>query len=97
VSSQVEHGNATAGTVRAELLSILEADLAIEPTRVGVDADLKAELGFDSLAFAIGIVAIEERLGLRLTEEQLLGCATFGDLEWLVVHCMEERAAGRNP
>lgn len=97
MSSQVEHGNATAGTVRAELLSILEADLAIEPTRVGVDADLKAELGFDSLAFAIGIVAIEERLGLRLTEEQLLGCATFGDLERLVVHCMEERAAGGNP
>lgn len=31
--------------------------------------------------FAVGMVAIEDRLGVALAEEDLLGCDTVGDLE----------------
>ena len=33
------------------------------------------------MAFAVGMVAIEDRLGVALSEEELLTCDTVGDLE----------------
>ncbi len=36
------------------------------------------------MAFAIGVVAIEERLGVKLTERELFESKTVGDLEDLV-------------
>ncbi|GAB4990094.1 hypothetical protein MAHJHV60_45620 [Mycobacterium avium subsp. hominissuis] len=33
------------------------------------------------MAFAVGMVAIGERLGVTLTEEELLSCETVGDLQ----------------
>jgi acyl carrier protein len=33
------------------------------------------------VAFAVGMVAIEDRLGVALTEEDLLSCDTVGELE----------------
>jgi acyl carrier protein len=37
------------------------------------------------VAFAVGMVAIEDRLGVALSEEDLLSCETVGDLEAVIL------------
>ncbi len=68
----------------ATLLEILDFDLAMDPARVQADSTLIGDLGFDSVAFAISVVAIEERFDLRLSEEKLFACQTFGDVVQLI-------------
>ncbi len=68
-------------TVTTVLQSILRDDLSVDMTRVTPAARLVDDVGMDSVAFAVGMVAIEERLGVALSEEELLTCDTVGDLE----------------
>ncbi|BBX23215.1 acyl carrier protein [Mycolicibacter terrae] len=68
-------------TVSAALREILRDDLNVDLTRVTPQARLVDDVGLDSVAFAIGMVAIEDRLGVALSEEDLLSCDTVGDLE----------------
>lgn len=63
------------------LQSILRDDLNVDMARVTPDARLVDDVGLDSVAFAVGMVAIEERLGVALSEEELLTCDTVGDLD----------------
>lgn len=72
---------ASSSTVTPELLSILRDDLNVDPSRVTPDARLVDDVGLDSVAFAVSMVAIEERLGVSLSEEELLNCDTVGDLQ----------------
>lgn len=71
--------------VNPELLAILRDDLSIDVSRVTRDSRLIDDLGMDSVAFAVGMVAIEDRLDAALTEEDLLSCETVGQLEAAVV------------
>ena len=71
----------TASVVSAALESILREDLQVDVDRVTRDSRLIDDVGLDSVAFAVGMVAIEEKLGVVLTEEDLLTCDTVGDLE----------------
>lgn len=71
--------------VKPELLAILRDDLNIDVGRVTRDSRLVDDVGMDSVAFAVGMVAIEDRLGAALSEEDLLGCETLGDLEAAVL------------
>ena len=68
-------------TVSTVLHSILRDDLRADMTRVTPDARLVDDAGLDSVAFAVGMVAIEERLGVALSEEELITCDTVGELE----------------
>jgi acyl carrier protein len=68
-------------TVTTVLQSILRDDLSVDMTRVTPEARLVDDVGMDSVAFAVGMVAIEERLGVVLSEEELFTCDTVGDLE----------------
>ena len=82
----------------ATLLEILDSDLAMDPARVQMDSTLIGDLGFDSVAFAISVVAIEERLDLRISGEKLFACKTFGDVVQLIddskgVSLSEDRAS----
>lgn len=72
-------------SVNPELLAILRDDLNIDISRVTRDSRLVDDVGMDSVAFAVGIVAIEDRLGTALSEEDLLGCETLGELETVVL------------
>ena len=45
------------------------------------DSRLVDDVGLDSVAFAVGMVAIEDKLGVVVSEQELLGCDTVGDLE----------------
>ena len=49
-----------------------------------IAAGLEVSVGNAGLltsAFAVGMVAIEDKLGVALSEEDLLSCDTVGDLE----------------
>ncbi len=67
--------------VGVALREILRDDLNVDLNRVTPESRLVDDVGLDSVAFAIGMVAIEDRLGVALTEEDLLTCDTVRDLE----------------
>ena len=73
----------TAGSVAvsAALEEILRDDLNVDVSRVNRDSHLIDDVGLDSVAFAVGMVAIEDKLGVALSEEDLLSFNTVGDLE----------------
>ena len=68
-------------TVRSTLESILRDDLKITASEITSDSHLVNDLGVSSVAFAIGMVAVEDKFGVRLSDAELLNCNTFGDLE----------------
>lgn len=69
--------------VSAALEEILRDDLNIniDASRITRDSKLIDDVGLDSVAFAVGTVAIEDKLGVALSEQELLSCETVGDLE----------------
>jgi acyl carrier protein len=67
--------------VSAALTEILRDDLNIDVSRVTRESRLVDDVGLDSVAFAVGMVAIEDKLGVAVSEQELLGCDTVGDLE----------------
>jgi acyl carrier protein len=68
-------------SVSAALIEILRDDLNIDVSRVTQESRLVDEVGLDSVAFAVGMVAIEDKLGVAVSEQELLSCDTVGDLE----------------
>ncbi len=71
----------TAEAVSAALSEILRDDMNVDIRRVTRESRLIDDVGLDSVAFAVGMVAIEDKLGVALSEEDLLSCDTVGDLE----------------
>jgi acyl carrier protein len=71
----------TPEAVSAALTEILRDDLNVDVRRLTRDSHLIDDVGLDSVAFAVGMVAIEDRLGVALSEEDLLSSETVGDLE----------------
>ena len=68
-------------SVSDALKEILRDDLNIDIGRVTRGSRLVDDVGLDSVAFAVGMVAIEDKLGVVLNEQELLTCDTVGDLE----------------
>lgn len=71
--------------VSAALTEILRDDLNVDVTRVTRESRLVDDVGLDSVAFAVGMVAIEDKLGVALSEEDLLTADTVGDLEQAIL------------
>jgi acyl carrier protein len=71
----------TPEAVSVALTEILRDDMNVDVKRVTRDSRLIDDVGLDSVAFAVGMVAIEDKLGIALSEEDLLSCDTVGDLE----------------
>lgn len=71
--------------VSAALTEILRDDLNVDVTRVTRESRLVDDVGLDSVAFAVGMVAIEDKLGVALDEEDLLTADTVGDLEQAIL------------
>lgn len=70
--------------IERELTEILTEDLDLPAEELAGSSRLVEDLGVDSVALAIGVVAIEERLGVRLSERELLEASTVDDLLALV-------------
>ncbi|MDT5341965.1 MAG: acyl carrier protein [Mycobacterium sp.] len=71
-------------SVSAALTEILRDDLNVDIGRVTRESRLVDDVGLDSVAFAVGMVAIEDKLGVAVSEQELLGCDTVGDLEQVI-------------
>jgi acyl carrier protein len=71
--------------VSTALAEILRDDMNVDIRRITPDSRLIDDVGLDSVAFAVGMVAIEDRLGVALSEEDLLNCETVGDLELAIL------------
>ena len=71
-------------SVSAALIEILRNDLNVDISRVTPESRLVDDVGLDSVAFAVGMVAIEDKLGVVVSEQELLGCDTVGDLEGVI-------------
>ncbi|WIM89386.1 acyl carrier protein [Candidatus Mycobacterium wuenschmannii] len=67
--------------VADELVAVLRDDLDLRCESVSAGTRLVDDLGMDSVAFAVGLVSIEERFGVQLDEQDLLACSTVGDLQ----------------
>jgi acyl carrier protein len=63
-----------------ELLDIVRNDLAVDLPVIDGSSRLIADLGLDSVAFAVALVAIDERMGVRLSERELIECVTVADV-----------------
>jgi acyl carrier protein len=71
-------------SVSDALEEILRDDLNVDISRVTSDSRLVDDVGLDSVAFAVGMVAIEDKLGVVISEQELLTCDTVGDLEKVI-------------
>ncbi|MDQ2638658.1 MAG: acyl carrier protein [Actinomycetota bacterium] len=85
----------TPEAVNAALTEILRDDMNVDISRITPESRLIDDVGLDSVAFAVGMVAIEDRLGVALEEEDLLSCNTVGDLEAVIL--AKAPAAQTNP
>jgi acyl carrier protein len=77
--------SSTPTAITAALQDILRDDLNVDVSRVTPDSRLIDDVGLDSVAFAVGMVAIEDKLGVVLTEEDLLTCDTVAELEAAII------------
>jgi acyl carrier protein len=66
------------------LEEVLRDDLNVDISRVTRESRLVDDVGLDSVAFAVGMVAIEDKLGVVINEQELLTCDTVGDLERVI-------------
>ena len=71
----------TPDAIGTALEEILRDDLNVDISRLSRESRLIDDVGLDSVAFAVGMVAIEDKIGVALSEEDLLTCDTVGDLE----------------
>lgn len=59
---------------------ILLEDFEIEADKIAPDAQLREDIGIDSLDFVDIVIAIEREFGFKPTTEQLKQHGTLGDL-----------------
>lgn len=68
-----------------EIEQVLREDLQVDTSTLTRHSHLINEAGLDSVAFAMGMVAIEDRFGVVLSEQEMLSCETVADLEDVVL------------
>lgn len=66
------------------LFAILRDDLELSCQSLCANTLLVDDLGMDSVSFAVGLVTIEEKFGVQLSEEDLISCLTVGDLQSVI-------------
>ncbi|MFV8050696.1 MULTISPECIES: acyl carrier protein [unclassified Mycobacterium] len=76
--------SSTSPTVTDGLISILRDDLELPCQSLSASTRLVDDLGMDSVSFAVGLVTIEEKFGVQLSEEDLITCRTVGDLQSVI-------------
>jgi len=72
------------GDLLTQFRGMLQEEFSIDPDRVALDSRLVEDLGLDSLDLVSASLAIEDRWGVRLEDEDLAGIATVGDaIDWV--------------
>src|SRR5882724_3841567 len=70
--------------ITQELTNLVARTLKVSPDQLRPEADLVTDLGADSLAVVELMMALEERLGVRIDDDEAEGLRTFGDALSLV-------------
>lgn len=70
--------------VRYFLIEFIADELELPTSDINDLSELVADLGFDSLSFALGVSEIKRRFGVALSKEDVFECKTFGALVELV-------------
>lgn len=83
----------TTEPLHPELIEILQNDLAVDTADLTQATRLIEDLGLDSVAFSVALVAIEARTGVLLSEESVASCRTVGDLTALL--CANETTVSK--
>lgn len=65
--------------ITRELTDLVAAKFKVSPDRVRLDSDFIADFGADSLALVELVMALEERLGVRIDDGEADVVRTFGD------------------
>ncbi|OBB32260.1 acyl carrier protein [Mycolicibacterium peregrinum] len=76
--------SSTSPAVSDGLISILRDDLELSCQSLSASTRLVDDLGMDSVSFAVGLVTVEEKFGVQLSEEDLITCSTVGDLQSVI-------------
>lgn len=72
------------GELLTEFRSMLQEEFSIDPEKVQPDSRLVDDLGLDSLDLVSASLAIEDRWGVRIEDEDLAGIATVRDaIDWV--------------
>lgn len=71
---------ADSAAVRDELVGILRNEMFVTKDPIEDRDELIADLGLDSANIAIGLVVIEQQIGVVLTHSEVAECFTFGAL-----------------
>jgi acyl carrier protein len=66
--------------VRTELAELINTTAGVEPQRITDDAQLDGDLGIDSLTLVEVVVAVEDRFGLVIPDDEWSRFRTVGDL-----------------
>ncbi|MDF3337958.1 acyl carrier protein [Mycolicibacterium septicum] len=83
-SHMTDTNSPTSLAVTDGLVSILRDDLELPCQSLSATTRLVDDLGMDSVSFAVGLVSIEEKFGVQLSEEDLITCRTVGDLQSVI-------------
>ncbi len=75
------------GEVRADLAELISSAAGVEPQRITDDAQLDGDLGIDSLTLVEVVVAVEDRFGLVIPDDEWSRFRTVGDLVAYLLAC----------
>ncbi|HZP43325.1 MAG TPA: acyl carrier protein [Candidatus Binatia bacterium] len=65
--------------ITRELTDLVATKFKVPPERVRLESDFIADFGADSLALVELVMALEERLGVRIEDEEAERVRTFAD------------------
>jgi len=82
-----------ADTVLDRVAALLRQDLDIPPDKIRPEANLQHDLGLDSFAAVELAYAVEEEFSIKVTDQELAGVKTIGDL----VEAIRKKVEGEPP
>jgi len=83
----------TRETIDRHLQPFVEA--GVEVSQLGIDANLREDLGLSSLDAVSLLMALEEEFDLEISDEEIGELRVLGDLERLIETKLAARDAGR--
>lgn len=79
-------------TIALHLAPLLEE--GVDPARLGAEARLREDLGLSSLDAVSLLMTLEEEFDVEVSDEEVLGLLSLGDLERLISAKLAARDAG---
>jgi acyl carrier protein len=79
--------------VVATMREVLASELDVEADKVNADARFKEDLDADSLDLVEVVLALEEKFGIEIPDDEIAGVKTVGEAADLVIAKQQNAAA----